>query len=342
MNAEQWDTLTNNLVGLYNDFKAVQTAFHTQQSGQWQAQQRKDKLRALSESLTPCDGEISTQTRNFLYDIDLLLPQLQNDNAGVLLIATRATCGPLRRELLRFIESQPEERANVPWARIKAHVERTFLSADENEKLRVAVEELRQNISETLASYNRRFREAVQRAYPDPRMDDAERIVLRQYMRGLRSADLAKKLSLELTDQTLEAAMKHTERIEAGLERYDGLNREVHTEEPMEVANINMPTPSKDSNDLTSTLAKIQKGQEKMAARLTRIESRIPGENRYGGQRKPNDTRPGTARQGQFRNPRPVECFICGGNHYQAGCPQRPPRPRVDGARPSPDTPSEN
>ena len=27
MNAEQWDALTNNLVGLYNDFKAVQTAF---------------------------------------------------------------------------------------------------------------------------------------------------------------------------------------------------------------------------------------------------------------------------------------------------------------------------
>mgnify|MGYP000574431695 FL=1 len=222
MNAEQWDALTNNLVGLYNDFKAVQTAFHTQQSGQWQAQQRKDKLRALSESLTPCDGEISAQTRNFLYDVDLLLPQLVNDNAGVLLIATRATCGPLRREILRFIESQPEDRANVPWARIKTHIERTFLSADENEKLRVTVEELRQNGNETLASYNRRFREAVQRAYPDPRTDDAERIVLRQYMRGLRSAELAKKLSLELTQQSLDAAMQYTERMEAGMERYVG------------------------------------------------------------------------------------------------------------------------
>ena len=87
MNAEQWDALTTNLVGLYNDFKTVQTTFHTQQAQQWQAQQRKDKLRGLSESLTPCDGELSSQTRNFLYDIDLLLPQLQHDNAWILLIS---------------------------------------------------------------------------------------------------------------------------------------------------------------------------------------------------------------------------------------------------------------
>ena len=112
---------------------------------------------------------VSAQTRNFLYDIDLILPQLPNDNAGILHVISRVTCGPLRREVLRFIESQSEDRANVPWARVKAHVERTFLSADEDEKLRITVEQLKQSENETLASHNRRFREAVQRAYPVPR-----------------------------------------------------------------------------------------------------------------------------------------------------------------------------
>ena len=163
MNAEQWEALTAYLVGLYNDFKAVQTTFNSQQNVQWQTQQRRDKLKGLSESLTPCDGEISTQTRSFLYDIDLILPHLKNDNAGVLLIATRVTCGPLRLEILRFVESQPEDRGNVPWSRVKAHIEGTFLSADEDEQLRVTVEELKQNGNETLASYNCRLRDAVQR-----------------------------------------------------------------------------------------------------------------------------------------------------------------------------------
>ena len=79
----------------------------------------------------------------------------------------RTTTGPLRREILRYLDSQEEERDQVPWARLKAHLERTFLSPDEEEKVRQVVEGLSRN--ETLASYNRRFREAVQQAYPEPR-----------------------------------------------------------------------------------------------------------------------------------------------------------------------------
>ena len=276
-----------------------------------------------------------------------------------MLIATRVTCGPLRREILRFIESQPEDRAHVPWARVKEHIERTFLSADENEQLRVSVEELSQKANETLASFNRRFREAVQRAYPAPRSGDAERIVMRQYMRGLRSEELVQRLNLELSEETLEAAMKFTERMEAGMERYMGLNRVKRREEPMEVAHINpmashinsaaqssnVPSlnsvaPNSNDSAIASALVKIQKGQEKLAARLSRIESHVPAEPRYPKNNRRFPSKPSPSGQGQSSDTKHIACFICGGNHYRAGCPQRPPPQRR--VQPATNTPAEN
>ena len=67
-----------------------------------------------------------------------------------------------------YLNAQPEPRDQVPMARLKGHVERTFLSADEDEKLRVDVEQLHQREGETLASTNQHFREGVQRAYNTP------------------------------------------------------------------------------------------------------------------------------------------------------------------------------
>ena len=325
--------VTAGLTGLFQEFKDAQVQFQADQREQWAHQRRKDKLRALTQSLTPCDGELSSQTRNFLYDIDLILPQFERDNSGILKVVTRATSGALRREILRYLDDQPEDRENVPWGRLKAHIERTFLSADEEEKLRVEVEQLRQQEGETLASYNRRFREAVQRAYTGLRSADAERVVLRHYMRGLRSTELAKKLSLELKDQTLEAAIEFVDKVEAGLERYVGLNRDEQKEEPMDTSTVQIAPQSgqKETNpELLSTLLKIQRGQEKMAARLTQLEV---------GRHQGNEPRNWGFRQGSNRGngnqPRSgngakqVSCFICGGPHYQIGCPRQSMRQRA-------------
>ena len=175
-----------------------------------------------------------------------------------------------------------------------------------------------------------------------PYSDDAERIVLRQYMRGLRTAELAKKLSLELIQQTLDGAMQYTERIEAGMERYVGLNHEEHKEEPMEVGNINTGAKENDS-ELVATLAKIQKGQKKLSARLSRMESKMPVETHYPKDHHgPRNMRPAQGGQGQFSNSNPIVCFTCGGNHYRVGCPQRPPRLRAERVQPSAGTPPEN
>ena len=121
----------------------------------------------------PCDGEVGNQLRNYLYDVELILPQYEGDSGAVLSILRRTTSGALRREINRYVEQQPEDADQVPWERLRAHIERVFLSADEEEKLRVNLEKCHQRENETLASYNRRFREYAQRAYPGTRSEDA-------------------------------------------------------------------------------------------------------------------------------------------------------------------------
>ena len=308
-------SLETGLTGLFQQFKDMQTQFHADQKKQWDRQARREKLQALGQGLTLCDGEVSSQTRHYLYDLDLLVPRLENDNAGLLKVVKRTSSGPLRREILRYLDSQPEEHDDVPWTRLKAHIERTFLSADEDEKVRLVVERLIQRDGETLASYNRRYREAVQLAYPDPRSVDAERTVLRSYLKGLRSEELAKKVSLELKDQTLDAALEFVEKVEAGLERFTGLQRPT-VEEPMDTSAVQVNP----LEELLVAVNRMQKGQEKIATRLGKLEQ-------AGGQSGGMPIKQGSSPTGQRGGPRkPVACFICGGPHFQVGCPQRHPR----------------
>ena len=316
----------------------VEYTLHLDQREQWRLQRRKEKINSLCTGLTPCDGEVSSQLRNYLYDVDLLGPVVDNENAAILDVVARTTSGPLRREVQRFLAAQVEPRPQVPWNRLKAHLQRTFLSADEDEKLRSVVEQMKQSEGETLASYNRRFREAAQRAYPEPRSADAERAVLRQYLKGLRSAELSKKVSLELQTQTLEGALSFVENVEAGLERYMGLHRE-DIPEPMDTSSVQPVQPAGTQGDLMTLLQKMQRGQDKIMTRLTKLET---GQGSMG---PPADTTPRWANRGARTGnggnfaPRQqgaaVSCFHCQGNHYKSGCPLLPRQPRTLARRPN-------
>ena len=270
MDPNQLAGLMQGTSDLVTGLDAHQVQHYTAQQNQWHDERRKEKLKGLSKQITPCDGEVSAQTRNYLYDIELLRPQLQGDYGDMIYIVGRTACGALRREIERYLATQQVPRDQVPWNQLKTHIERLFLSTDEQEKLRVYVEQLNQREGETLASYNRRFREAVERAYPAPRSADADRIVLRNYLKGLRSSDLAKKASLELPQQTLDAALTFTEGIEAGLERYQGLQRD----EPMDTSSLQKePSPNQETiHEVLQMLRTVKKGQDNLVTRINKLK----------------------------------------------------------------------
>ena len=84
--------------------------------------------------------------------------------------------------------------------------------------MRQNIEAVHQNTAETLASYNRRYREAVQRAYGSQLSEDAQRTLMKCYLHNLYSTDMAKKASLEVELPTLAKLLTFTEQLEAGLQ----------------------------------------------------------------------------------------------------------------------------
>ena len=67
---------------------------------------------------------------------------------------------------------------------------------------------MRQSAYETNASFNRRFRDLADAAFPAPgRNDDQHRLMVRAYARGLRSSSVAVKMIEDANPGTLDAAI---------------------------------------------------------------------------------------------------------------------------------------
>ncbi|KAI0241213.1 hypothetical protein LSAT2_032862, partial [Lamellibrachia satsuma] len=83
-----------------------------------------------------------------------------------------------------------------------------FLNVDEAAALRDSVDQMRQSTFETDASFNRRFRDLADAAFPPPACnEDQHRIMIRAYARGLRSSTMAVKMIEQANPVTIEAAL---------------------------------------------------------------------------------------------------------------------------------------
>ena len=121
-----------------------------------------------------------------------------------------------------------------------AHIVETFLSPNEDDQAKLSIEKITQG-NDSLPMHNRKYREKAIHAYPHPRSQDAERILIRSYTRSLNSNELAKALTVEGHPQTLDQAMLFAEHRSAGLELFKSIGRQ---EEPMEIGATNaVPDP---------------------------------------------------------------------------------------------------
>ena len=99
-------------------------------------------------------------------------------------------------------------RKAIPWDNLRDHVSAQFLNVDEEAALRDEVEKVRQSVYEPEAQYPRRFREVAHATYPmAQRNADQERILIKMYSKGLRSDGIARKLTMDINPNNLEAAL---------------------------------------------------------------------------------------------------------------------------------------
>ena len=233
----------------------------------------------LIRQTTPCDGTSSAGVRAWFKDIELAGAEVGAENH--IEIAARTAAGSLRWELERYIagvlatNDQINIRFNVPWADVKAHLWTSFLNVDESSALSDEVEKTRQSAYEPEASFSRQFWEVADAAYPgDGRNDDQNRILIRAFVRGLRSDELARKLVEEDNPTTLEEAFTTLAGYTARKDAYARLSRH---EQLMVVAPVNpapsLPVVARDDQTTTTLLKKLLQSQERLQTKVAKLEA---------------------------------------------------------------------
>ena len=303
MDANQFNVLANGISDLIQDIRADE-ATHRIERGQ------KEKVKEQVKAVKACDGTVAAEVREFLEDIELAIPLLQGIHGGIIDLVTKTVTGSLRKEVERFLSTQPNRLA-TPWNTLRNHIRVTFLSANEDERLKSELEKFAQPSYEPIPMFNRKFRDAANRAYPQPRTPDAERIVIRAYTRALYNSDIAKKLITDGHPANLEGAIAYTEQLAAGLELYDNMERP-NRDEPMEIGSTKLSpqTPMDHLSKMADALEAIKLQNERLVTRVAKME--IEQEQQ-------------TKRQYGYQNRQ--ACKFCGRkNHFSKNCFKNPDR----------------
>ena len=188
-------------------------------------------------------------------------------------IAQRTITGSLKKEVERFLSIQ-EHRDQVTWSELVDHIKKSFLSANEKDRLKAELEKIKQSSYESLGVYNRRFREAANKAYPHPRSEDAERTIMQAYARGLYNNKVFEYLMVENCTEKLEDAIKTTEQRQARIEKRDAVNR-LDTEEPMEINPLNPSPPMTSQQAARDTQLESLRLMKEMAKQMERTTTRV-------------------------------------------------------------------
>ena len=310
MDAAQLQALAHGITGLVQDIRN-DDAIHKA------AMHYKNKITDQAKTIKPCDGGIPADVREYLEDIELSIPILDGVPNGTIELVTRTVVGSLRKEVQRFLATQPNRLA-TNWNILRNHICRTFLSANEGEKSKIELEKITQPSYETIPMFNRKFREIATKAYPQPRTQDAERVIIRAYARALYDSSIARKLITEGNPADIEAALAYMEQVAAGMELFDNIERK-RRDEPMEIGVVQATSSMCDQlNNFADVLTTLKKQNEKVMTRIAKLEAQHVGQ------------RPGPVNTSGLRNrsrwtkdQKPI-CDHCGKvGHMKRECYQR-------------------
>ena len=314
MNENQFERYTTGLTAL---------AEANRQAAQEAAQRLEitKKVEKLIKQTAWCDGSSTSATRTWLQDIDLAFGRV--GHASIIEVVSSTVTGPLRKEIERFISEVIQGdnviRDAVPWAQVRAHVVTNFLNVDEAAALRDSLEQMRQSAYETDASYNRRFRDLADAAFPVPtRNDDQHRLMVRAYARGLRSATVAVKMTEDANPATLDAAITWVNHYSGRQDAVSRLGLDRPGVEPMDIGSVPPPAPPPQS-PLNEAITQVLRGQERLMTKLAKLDlanTRPPPRQGPRPPPGPRDRPPAWTPDGQPR------CFACGNvGHMRRFCP---------------------
>ena len=242
-----------------------------------QREQERDNQEAdtWARDISKCDGSSAASIRIWIEEVK----QALNHTDAVARLVIRTTTGTLRKELETFMG--PGDRSRFQWDDLKRYVVRNFMSDQDKEELRAEVEVMCQKDYESTKDYGRKYKEAVDLAYPltilSPQNDIADRYILGGFIRGLSDRKLAERLVRrglpDTLDDTIKAALK-MEDAEKGVKsmfKVAGRNSQpTRQEEPMEIDAM-ASTTSTSASPLEKEVANMKRQMTGITGQLTQI-----------------------------------------------------------------------
>jgi hypothetical protein len=232
------------------------------------AQNRRGLAQDNRAKVTPCDGTDADLVKKYLRELELIPLEHRFD------VFEYTARDGLLREGVFYGQQHPDPA----WQDFKEHIIKAFVSQDAEGALKKELYQITKQPYETVVSYNRRFRDLTNEAYPRehnaqgqalPRNPDQLEILLKIYGKGLKDTKLANKMITPDWPETLEQAMERTALTE---KKSDNLQRIGYTKpEPMEIdllcakpAAKAVQPPSKVEKDLFHLKAQYGKLEAKM------------------------------------------------------------------------------
>jgi len=318
-------------------FQADRAAQQERQTGQQHIQLLREEIKSQTKRIRVCDGTNAAAVREYLSEIELSRPYVNNNDLAVNKIVANTAQGSLKKSFERFMGRQAN-RDNVAWEAVRNHIRAGFLSQDEQEHLRTALERVKQTQYEGNTAYARRFLEAADDAYsPADRTAGDDRVLLNTFVRGLRDAKIVERLIQETRPDNLQEAIDGVEQFTADLERYQrfGWAPEPGGQEAMEIGAIRRvsdpPTVKDTGLKLEEFIQKLgipvlQQQLKGVQSELGKIKSSLDNPSVSKPATKPSQTN--TKAQSTPNPKQPFKkkgsCFVCGkGGHWARDCYQR-------------------
>ena len=261
----------------------IQTSAHNEEDAA--RQERRDRIvnedRNVREAdicvadITKCNGESPAAVRTWLEQVE----RSTRFTTATLRVVMRTITGHMQQEVERFIG--PGERVTATWKDVKAFVTDTFLSNQDQEELRQAVDQLVQKAYQTTKDYGRKYKEAVRLAYPTAmdgaQNDIADRFIIHGYVRGLEDKELAKKLVRKGLPKTLDTAITQVEKLQAAEQEVDNMFPTTTSatsrrrEEPMDISAVNNAATPQPKTPLETELATVKRQVGGLSNQFTQI-----------------------------------------------------------------------
>lgn len=281
-------------------------------------------------------AKVPEAVQEFLKQMEMVEPPQRHA------VFNRSARGSLLRTGLQWFQ---ENQNNPLWQNFRTHLLESFVTADVGLAQQRELRSCQRMPGEAVLSYNRRFKEIADDAYPLPRNAEQTAILIQAYAKGLKDDRLREKIVTPNRPDNLQVAMQRVQALESKVENLAWIG--VY-HEPMEIDVVSATRPhEKTTSTPKPTYNQVEKDVHSLKTQYGKLESKLdrllqgqqsfyqgqqrfhPGQRSFQQGQRPQRGQQTTTPQKEMR-----ACYFCGiVGHLERDC--RKKKKQEQGGSPS-------